>query len=245
MNADEKPPRKRTRADPITFQLFRKPVVAPSGETYDLTTLGVPPLPGGGGMGSPAKETLEEEFSTDAPEHLLDPITFQLFRKPVVAPSGETYDLTTLQRTKNDPLTREELPHDLSALPVNRALKRQVDAFVQQKLEGVASNAGKDLPAALACLRLALGRTDDSCLNGTRAILQSLREVGPGGMQRISLREQQDLDATLQRLGEASLGEELLPGLSRPKRQPPPSLLPPGEQTPLSAATTPAAGGPS
>jgi len=79
--------------------------------------------------------SLEEMLSTDAPEELCCPITMTLFVEPVVAPSGETYSKATVARFENscDPATRERI-QDVTKLPPNRAISRQVNTYIQKRL---------------------------------------------------------------------------------------------------------------
>lgn len=74
---------------------------------------------------------------SDAPDHLLDPISFQLFNEPVVTPSGITYEKSNLlnhisQKGKYDPLTRTPLKEN--QLYPNLIAKDAVNQYLQQKL---------------------------------------------------------------------------------------------------------------
>ena len=58
-----------------------------------------------------------------------------LYTEPVVAPSGETYSKATVVRFENglDPATREKI-EDVTKLPPNRAISRQVNSYIQKRL---------------------------------------------------------------------------------------------------------------
>lgn len=76
------------------------------------------------------RPSLEEEL--DSPEHLLDPISFELFTDPVITPSGITYERSHLldhlkTRGKFDPITRQELTED--QLYPNLIMKDTIEAF--------------------------------------------------------------------------------------------------------------------
>lgn len=72
--------------------------------------------------------SLEKEI----PDHLLDPISFEMFTNPVITPSGITYEKTHIlehlkRRGKFDPITRQELTED--QLYPNLTIKEAVDAY--------------------------------------------------------------------------------------------------------------------
>lgn len=80
----------------------------------------------------------ESSASDDVPEWMLDPISFDILRDPVVTPSGITYEKATLMEClqKNgykDPITRTSL-HAVDLVP-NLALKESVRQYIQEKLE--------------------------------------------------------------------------------------------------------------
>lgn len=80
----------------------------------------------------------ESSASDDVPEWMLDPISFDILRDPVVTPSGITYEKSTLMEClqKNgykDPISRTSL-HAVDLVP-NLALKESVREYVQEKLE--------------------------------------------------------------------------------------------------------------
>lgn len=76
----------------------------------------------------------ETEVPEEDPDWLVDPISFELFTEPVVAPSGITYEKSHLvahlqQKGKFDPLTREPLRE--SQLYPNLAVRDAVLAHVR------------------------------------------------------------------------------------------------------------------
>ncbi|RWR84733.1 E3 ubiquitin-protein ligase CHIP isoform X1 [Cinnamomum micranthum f. kanehirae] len=88
-------------------------------------------------------ETLTEVFSkatefdtpTEVPDYLCCKITFDIFRDPVITPSGVTYEraiiLDHLEKVGNfDPVSREPLSED--QLVPNLAIKEAVQAFLQK-----------------------------------------------------------------------------------------------------------------
>lgn len=184
-----------------------------------------------------------------------DPITFIMFRNPVVAPSGETYEVDTIvQAGGQDPTTREAIP-DPAKLPPNRAIKRQVDKYIQEKIDTIASRiemttmpsepiinadgtpasrikeqiaAERELPAeryiaqAARILQLSVGRSDDCILNGKRALCMALDHVAPFTdkvRDKVDPDVLVELDAALVALGEGDLGEKLMPGISSKRAQ--------------------------
>lgn len=88
------------------------------------------------------------DLSDDAPESLIDPILFNLFADPVIAPSGITYERSILlehmsRQGEFDPLTRDPLKQ--GQLYPNLAVKEQVAEYVgrgrgSRQAEGGASN---------------------------------------------------------------------------------------------------------
>lgn len=71
----------------------------------------------------------------DAPEELIDPLSYELFRDPVITPNGITYEKAIIldHLSKNgqfDPLTRSTLhPNDLYP---NLAIKNSVNHFISE-----------------------------------------------------------------------------------------------------------------
>ena len=138
---------------------------------------------------------IESENLTDCLGHappLLPP-------EPVVSISGETYSKATVARFENriDPATREQI-EDISRLPPNRALMRQVNAFIHRHLAAFATDIERlcSLPASAAetaadeleasmkalatILDLIKGRSDDASLNFKRGVLGLLETAGTG-----------------------------------------------------------------
>lgn len=80
-------------------------------------------------MGSRNSDNKDEE----APEELIDPLTYELFKDPVITPSGITYEKAIILEHLNkngqfDPLTRNSLhPNDLYP---NLAIKNSVNTFI-------------------------------------------------------------------------------------------------------------------
>ncbi|EMG48175.1 hypothetical protein G210_1304 [Candida maltosa Xu316] len=71
----------------------------------------------------------------DAPDYLLDPISYELFIDPVISPSGITYEKATLidhlqKNGKFDPITRQALHED--QLYPNLIMKDTVEAYIEQ-----------------------------------------------------------------------------------------------------------------
>ncbi|KAE8671163.1 E3 ubiquitin-protein ligase CHIP [Hibiscus syriacus] len=77
----------------------------------------------------------EADIPGEVPDHLCCKITFDIFRDPVITPSGVTYEraviLEHLQKVgKFDPITRE--PLDQSQLFPNLAIKEAVQAYLDK-----------------------------------------------------------------------------------------------------------------
>ncbi|XP_009587824.1 E3 ubiquitin-protein ligase CHIP [Nicotiana tabacum] len=77
----------------------------------------------------------EDDTPTEVPDHLCCKITLDIFRDPVITPSGVTYEraviLDHLQKVGNfDPITRE--PLYTSQLVPNLAIKEAVHAFLDR-----------------------------------------------------------------------------------------------------------------
>ncbi|RVW88667.1 E3 ubiquitin-protein ligase CHIP [Vitis vinifera] len=77
----------------------------------------------------------EADLPTDVPDYLCCKITLDIFRDPVIAPSGLTYErevlLDHLEKVgKFDPITREPLSQ--SQLVSNLAIKEAVQAFLDE-----------------------------------------------------------------------------------------------------------------
>ncbi|CAK9441234.1 uncharacterized protein LODBEIA_P51030 [Lodderomyces beijingensis] len=74
----------------------------------------------------------ESEIFEDAPDHLLDPISFELFTDPVLTPSGITYEKETLlnhlnKKGRYDPISKQELRKD--QIYPNLLVKESVEAY--------------------------------------------------------------------------------------------------------------------
>lgn len=88
-------------------------------------------------MGTRCEDVILRARSIDAkqidPEHLLCPISAELFKNPVIAPSGYSYEKSHiefwLQKNNTDPMTRSKLSKD--QLYDNKSLK---DAIQNYKL---------------------------------------------------------------------------------------------------------------
>lgn len=81
------------------------------------------------------KEAEEAHMPTEVPDYLCCKITLDIFRDPVIIPSGITYErsviLDHLEKVgKFDPITRE--PLDQSQLIPNLAIKEAVEAFLDK-----------------------------------------------------------------------------------------------------------------
>ncbi|KAK6459310.1 U-box domain-containing protein [Scheffersomyces xylosifermentans] len=79
-----------------------------------------------------------DKISNEAPDHLLDPISFQLFSDPVITPSGITYEKSHLLqhlRSKGnfDPLTRAPL-QEVQLYP-NLVMKDSVQDYIRSKTQ--------------------------------------------------------------------------------------------------------------
>ena len=82
----------------------------------------------------------EPELPESVPENvkklLCCPITFEVFREPMIDPQGHTYEkvaiLNHLRKTKASPITREKLEE--KDLVPNRALKETIQALVENKV---------------------------------------------------------------------------------------------------------------
>ncbi|KAI8574196.1 hypothetical protein RHMOL_Rhmol01G0336300 [Rhododendron molle] len=77
----------------------------------------------------------EDDTTTEVPDYLRCSITFDIFRDPVITPSGVTYEraviLDHLRRGKNfDPITRKPL-YESELIP-NLAIKAAVQAFLDK-----------------------------------------------------------------------------------------------------------------
>jgi len=70
----------------------------------------------------------------EIPQHFCCPITLDIMKDPVIAPSGYTYERIAieehLKKTNTDPFTNE--PTNLNDLRVNRALKDAIVAFLNE-----------------------------------------------------------------------------------------------------------------
>jgi STIP1 family protein 1 len=70
----------------------------------------------------------------EAPLGLIDPITFQVFRDPVMAPSGHTYEkgtiLAHLRQNQTDPITRQALT--ANQLVPNRLVRELAERFLEE-----------------------------------------------------------------------------------------------------------------
>ncbi|RCK56692.1 E3 ubiquitin-protein ligase CHIP [Candida viswanathii] len=83
-------------------------------------------------IASSTQETERPSLDDDAPEHFLDPISFELFTDPVITPSGITYEKSHLighlkTRGKFDPITRQELTE--GQLYPNLIMKDAIEAY--------------------------------------------------------------------------------------------------------------------
>ena len=84
------------------------------------------------------------DLMEDAPDHLLDPISYEVFTDPVITPSGITYEKETIlnhmkKKGKYDPISKQELSKD--QLYPNLVIKDSVEAYkndsVMKKLDSV------------------------------------------------------------------------------------------------------------
>jgi len=75
-------------------------------------------------------------YDLDVPQHFCCPITLEVMKDPVIAPSGYTYEKIAieehLKKTLTDPFTNE--PTQLGDLRPNRALKDAIKAFMDDHL---------------------------------------------------------------------------------------------------------------
>uniref|UniRef100_A0A2N9HTJ7 RING-type E3 ubiquitin transferase n=1 Tax=Fagus sylvatica TaxID=28930 RepID=A0A2N9HTJ7_FAGSY len=81
------------------------------------------------------REAEEADLPTEVPDYICCKITLDIFRDPVITPSGVTYErsviLDHLQKVGNfDPVTRE--PLDQFQLIPNLAIKEAVQAFLDK-----------------------------------------------------------------------------------------------------------------
>lgn len=83
-----------------------------------------------------------DKIAMEAPDNLLDPISFNLFSDPVVTPSGITYERTQLmnhiqRKGTYDPLTRTPFKPD--QLYPNLAIKDTVEDYIKTKIQELKS----------------------------------------------------------------------------------------------------------
>uniref|UniRef100_A0A0D3CM24 E3 ubiquitin-protein ligase CHIP n=2 Tax=Brassica oleracea var. oleracea TaxID=109376 RepID=A0A0D3CM24_BRAOL len=81
------------------------------------------------------EKAAEEDKPTEVPDYLCCNITLEIFRDPVISPSGVTYERAAILEHINkvgkfDPITREEL--DPSKLVSNLAIKEAVAAYLEK-----------------------------------------------------------------------------------------------------------------
>ncbi|CAL9023148.1 unnamed protein product [Prunus brigantina] len=86
-------------------------------------------------LGRVFEKAAEADTPSEVPDYLCCKITLDIFRDPVITPSGVTYErsviLNHLEKVGNfDPITRE--PLDQSQLISNLAIKEAVEAYLQQ-----------------------------------------------------------------------------------------------------------------
>ncbi|XP_048233217.1 E3 ubiquitin-protein ligase CHIP isoform X4 [Ricinus communis] len=86
-------------------------------------------------LGHVFKKAAEDDTPTEVPDYLCCKITLDIFRDPVITPSGISYEraviLDHLQKVgKFDPVTRE--PLDPSQLVSNLAIKEAVEAYLNK-----------------------------------------------------------------------------------------------------------------
>lgn len=84
---------------------------------------------------------LIESIDADAPDYLIDPISFNLFNEPVISPSGITYEKSHIlmhlsEKGKSDPLTR--IPLTESQLYPNLIVKNAVIDYMESKKKSLA-----------------------------------------------------------------------------------------------------------
>lgn len=85
-----------------------------------------------------SQEEVDEIINNEASDHLVDPISFNLFTDPVVTPAGITYEKSNLlqhmrKRGEFDPLTREPIKE--TQLYSNLAVKELVMEYRRRKEE--------------------------------------------------------------------------------------------------------------
>ncbi|KAF2557970.1 hypothetical protein F2Q68_00018120 [Brassica cretica] len=81
------------------------------------------------------EKAAEEDKPTEVPDYLCCNITLEIFRDPVISPSGVTYERAAILEHINkvgkfDPITREKL--DPSKLVPNLAIKEAVAAYLEK-----------------------------------------------------------------------------------------------------------------
>ncbi|KAL8106561.1 hypothetical protein AgCh_023360 [Apium graveolens] len=91
-------------------------------------------------LGQVIDKAIEDDNPTEVPDYLCCKITLDIFRDPVITPSGITYERSTIlehlnksttgQVGKFDPITRELL--NQSQLIPNLAIKEAVNAFLRK-----------------------------------------------------------------------------------------------------------------
>jgi len=85
--------------------------------------------------------SLEDLFENDSPESLRDFVTNSLFREPVFSNSGQTFSLSTLQRSNFiDPTTNES-----TTTIKNHGKEKELDAFYQQQIEKLLNEYNKNI----------------------------------------------------------------------------------------------------
>ncbi|CAH2353039.1 hypothetical protein CLIB1423_09S01442 [[Candida] railenensis] len=87
-----------------------------------------------------SKEEVDEIINNEAPDQLIDPISFNLFSDPVVTPSGITYEKSLLLQHMQakggfDPLTRAPIKE--SQLYSNLVVKESVLEYMRSKEEEI------------------------------------------------------------------------------------------------------------
>ncbi|XP_021633314.1 E3 ubiquitin-protein ligase CHIP isoform X2 [Manihot esculenta] len=100
-----------------------------------LDEMNVPHLKQFEDLGQVFKRAAEDDTPTEVPDYLCCRITLDIFRDPVITPSGVSYEraviLNHLQKVgKFDPVTRE--PLDPSQLIPNFAIKEAVQAYLNK-----------------------------------------------------------------------------------------------------------------
>ncbi|CAI5759256.1 unnamed protein product [Candida verbasci] len=89
---------------------------------------------------STSLKSFNVDIDDDAPDHLLDPISFELFVEPVITPSGITYEkkhLVSHLRNKGqfDPISKQSL--NQKQLYPNLTIKDSVEAYKDQKIKEI------------------------------------------------------------------------------------------------------------